>query len=78
MAVMDRVIPLLLRDHSEEMAKRVLGYAKRYETRRRPWMKTAGSNRSSLLVEAEEGPRLPAPTCFKPAPKGTSAIFRKR
>ncbi len=32
MAVMDRVIPLLLRDHSEGMAKRVLGYAKRYET----------------------------------------------
>ncbi len=30
-AVMDRVIPLLLRDPSERMAKRVLGYAKRYE-----------------------------------------------
>ncbi|MCC6263433.1 MAG: TlpA family protein disulfide reductase [Bryobacterales bacterium] len=32
MTVMDRVIPLLLRDPSETMAKRVLAYAKRYET----------------------------------------------
>lgn len=31
-AVMDRVLPLLLRDPSEDMAKRVLAYAKRYET----------------------------------------------
>ncbi|MCC7340618.1 MAG: TlpA family protein disulfide reductase [Bryobacterales bacterium] len=31
-AVMDRVIPLLLRDPSEAMSKRVLAYAKRYET----------------------------------------------
>lgn len=31
-AVMDRVIPLLLRDPSEAVAKRALAYAKRYET----------------------------------------------
>ncbi|MDZ7639764.1 MAG: TlpA disulfide reductase family protein [Bryobacterales bacterium] len=31
-AVLDRVIPLLLRDSSEETARRVLAYAKRYET----------------------------------------------
>jgi thiol-disulfide isomerase/thioredoxin len=30
-AVLDRVIPLLLRDSSEPMARRVLAYAKRYE-----------------------------------------------